>query len=72
MRLPLSFAPLPLVQLVEQRSHQHMGEIQCWFSSLTVANYEALWIPHSGDGCGSGREKYLSRLSGVTEMMWIS
>lgn len=33
---------------------KHMGGIQCWFSSLTVANYEALWIPHSGDGCVSG------------------
>lgn len=83
LSLLLSFAPLPLVQLVDRRNHwlqcflnldkaNKWRKIHCMFSSPTGQIKRPFWILLSGGGFGIGKGKRFSRLSGVTEIMWFS
>lgn len=83
LRLLLSSSPLPLVQPVQRRSHElecflsldkqtSGGKIQCVTFSHTGHIMRPFWILPYGGRYAIGKDKHLSRLSGVTEVIWFS
>lgn len=77
MRVLLTFSPLPWVQLVEKRSHG----LECFLSldkqkgggssvfSLTGHIKRPFWILLSGSGHAIEKDKHLSTMSGITEIV---